>query len=194
MARKHFVMTRPPGLHVVDAVGQTKARDVRIRQGLTLLAGAVALELLVGQGSLRFYWTPLIVGLSYLAAAAAGGRSGGYWATACVLTGWGLAVVTIGTAQPQDVDVAGAYLLGAGAGATLGSLLPRARFDVSQPGLAATIAAAGLILALSPKVGALDEARTYALAIGLVGLLNVGMGVVGATTGRAEPPGAEPGP
>jgi hypothetical protein len=36
---------------------------------------------------LRFYWTPLILGITYLAAAAAGGRRGSYWATACVLVG-----------------------------------------------------------------------------------------------------------
>jgi len=48
------------------------AKSVRIRQALLLLAGALALELLIAQGSLRFYWTPLIIGITYLAAAAAG--------------------------------------------------------------------------------------------------------------------------
>lgn len=67
-------------------IGDTD-KGIRIRQALLLLAGALALELLVAQGSLRFYWTPLILGIAYLAAAAAGGRRGSYWATACVLVG-----------------------------------------------------------------------------------------------------------
>ena len=160
-----------------SALVAAKQRGVRLRQGLLLLAGGLALELLVAQGSLRFFWTPLILGLAYLAAAAAGGRTGGYWATACVLVGWGLSVVLIGETRPRDIDVAGAYLLGAGAGASVGALLTRAKLEVSQLGLCVTVAAAGLILALSPRApDVLDDARTYALALGAVGLVNVVLG------------------
>lgn len=166
-------------------MSEAKAPELRIRQGLLLVAGAVALELLVGRGSLRFYWTPLIVGLSYLAAAGVGGRAGGYWPTACVLSGWGLAVVLIGSVQPRDIDLAGAYLFGAGVGAAAGSLLSRARFDVSPLGLAVTVAAGGLILALSPSAGVLDDARTYALAIAAVGVVNVAAGVLGGRQRQA---------
>lgn len=179
-------MTRASGLGVVRAVDEARAPRVRVRQGLLLLTGALALELLVGQGPLHFYWTPLIVGLSYLAAAAVGGRTGGYWATACVLTGWGLAVVAIGSAHPQNIDLAGAYLFGAGAGALAGSLLPRARFDVSQVGVAATVAASGLVLGLSPRASTLDDARTYALAIGAVGVINIALGAFGARRRQTE--------
>ncbi len=167
-------------------MANSKAYDVRIRQGLALLVGAVALELLVGQDVLRFYWTPLVLGLSYLVAAAVGGRAGGHWATACILSGWGVAVVAIGLAQSQHIDVAGAYLFGAGAGASAGSLLPRAGFEVSQLGLAATIVGAGLILALSPRADLLTDAQTYALAIGAVGLFNVGLGVIGGSRTQVE--------
>ena len=45
-------------------------------------------------------------------------------------------------------------------------------------GLAATVAAAGLFLALSPAwPEVLDDSRTYAALIGLVGLVNVGLGL-----------------
>jgi len=47
-----------------------------------------------------------------MAAAAAGGRRGSYRATACVLVGWGLAVVYLGAVKPADIDPAGAYLVG----------------------------------------------------------------------------------
>ena len=153
-------------------------KSVRIRQALLLLAGALALELLVAQGSLRFYWTPLILGITYLAAAAAGGRRGSYWATACVLVGWGLAVVYVGATKPTDIDTAGAYLVGAGLGAVAGTLLARRRFDVSPLGLGATAAAAGLILAISPRAPELlYDARTFALAIAAVGLVNLALAV-----------------
>ncbi len=154
------------------------AKSVRLRQALLLLAGALALELLVAHGSLRFYWTPLILGITYLAAAAAGGRRGSYWATACVLMGWGLAVVYVGETKPTDIDPAGAYLVGAGLGAVAGTILARQHFDVSPLGLGATAAAAGLILAISPRApDLLYDARTFALVIAAVGLVNLALAV-----------------
>ena len=153
------------------------ASGLRIRQGILLLAGALALVLLVAGGTLDFFWTPLIIGLTYLAAAAAGGREGSYWATACVLTGWGLGVVFIGEVRPADIDLTGTYLFGAGLGAVAGLLLARSGFEVSDMGLAATVAAAGLLLALSPAwPEVFDDSRTYAALIGGVGLLNVALG------------------
>ncbi len=154
-------------------------KGIRIRQALLLLAGALALELLVAQGVLQFYWTPLVLGIAYLAAASAGGRGGSYWATACVLVGWGLAVVYLGAVKPTDVDPAGAYLVGAGLGAVAGVLLARQRFDVSPLGLGATVAAAGLILAISPRApDLLYDASTFALAVGFVGLVNLALAVI----------------
>lgn len=156
-----------------------KPHAMRIRQGLILLAGAVALVLLV-DGVVAFFWTPLILGLTYLAAAGAGGRAGGYWATACVLTGWGLGVVISGEATLTDIDTSGVYLLGAGLGAVVGILLARADFAVSDLGLTATVAAAGLILAISPAFAdVLYDERTFAIALALVGLTNVGLGAMG---------------
>ncbi len=161
-----MVAETPPGL--------------RVRQGLLLLAGALALDLLVAEGGLRFFWTPLILGLSYLAAAAVGGRRGSYWATALVLTGWGAVVVLIGETRPTNIDPSGAYLVGAGLGILAGQLLARTGFAVSAIGLSATAAAAGLVLALSPTSSALVDARTFAIALGVVGILNVVLGAVAA--------------
>ena len=154
--------------------------DLRLRQGLVLLAGAVLFAILVGPDGDRFYLVPLGVGLIYLAAAAAGGRDGGYWATALVLVGWGAAVVWVREGSP-DLDTAGLYLLGAGLGATVGVLLARRGFAVDPLGLAVTIALGGLLLAFArrwPEV--IEEARTYALLVGLVGLFNVAAGALRA--------------
>lgn len=150
-----------------------KAPGVRLNQAILLLAGALFLVFIVAPDDERFYWTPLTIGLAYLGAAVAGGRHGGHWATACALTGWGAAVVLAGAARP-DLDVSGLYLVGAGMGIVAGLLLQRAGFDVSTTGLAGTIAVAGLILALTTQApGLLDEARTYAAAMGLIAIVNI---------------------
>jgi len=110
--------------------------------------------------------------------AAAGGRRGSYWATACVLMGWGLAVVYVGETKPTDIDPAGAYLVGAGLGAVAGTIVARQHFDVSPLGLGATAAAAGLILAISPRApDLLYDTRTFALVIAAVGLVNLALAV-----------------
>jgi hypothetical protein len=153
-----------------------RSPDLRLRQGLVLLAGAVLFAILVGPDADNFYLVPLGVGLIYLAAAAAGGRDGGYWATAVVLVGWGLAVVWVREGNP-DLDTAGLYLLGAGLGAIAGVLLARRGFAVDPLGLATTVALAGLVLAFAAQWSeVLEDARTYALLVGLVGLVNVAIG------------------
>jgi hypothetical protein len=165
-----------------------RSPDLRLRQGLVLLAGAVLFAILVGPDADNFYLVPLGVGLIYLAAAAAGGRDGGYWATAVVLVGWGLAVVWVREGNP-DLDTAGLYLLGAGLGAIAGVLLARRGFAVDPLGLATTVALAGLVLAFAAQWSeVLEDARTYALLVGLVGLVNVAIGGAGGR-GRGTPAG-----
>jgi hypothetical protein len=73
-----------------------------------------------------------------------------------------------------DLDTAGLYLAGAGLGATTGALLARRGFAVDPLGAAATIAVAGLLLALSqPWPDVFRDARTYAVLVGAVGAANV---------------------
>lgn len=159
--------------------------SLRLRQGLAMLGGAVVFAVIVGPGAERFYLTPLGIGLVYLLVAAVGGRRGGYWATATVLVGWGAAVVWARQGRP-DLDIAGLYLAGAGVGALAGALLSRRGFAVSPIGLAATVTLAGLFLAAAAQwPEALEEARTYALVVGVVGLANAVAGALGA--GSAEP-------
>jgi hypothetical protein len=170
MPSKH---TAPPG-----PASPTRTPGNRVIQGALLGGGALVLALTAGADRLPFYWTPLILGLSYLVAAIVDGPRGGYWATALGLTGWGLAVVYMGEARPPDIDPAGAYLVGAGLAGVAAALLSGRGFVISPLGLAATIAAGGLVLALTPRAaGTLDDATTYAVALGVVGVLNVAGGV-----------------
>ncbi len=151
----------------------SKAPDTRVYQAISLLAGALFLAIVVAPDDSRFYWTPLTLGLAYLGAAIAGGRDGGHWATACALTGWGLAVVYAGAVRP-DLDTAGLYLVGAGLGVTTGLLLQRAGFAVDALGLAITVTAAGAVLALTAQAGdVLGDARFYAAAVAAVAVINV---------------------
>lgn len=155
----------------------TKPPEVRLNQAVAMLVGAVFLVIVVAPDPARFYWTPLTLGLAYLGAAIVGGRDGGHWATACALTGWGLAVVFAGAARP-DLDIAGLYLVGAGLGMTAGLLLQRTGVTVDALGLAVTVLVAGLILAFTTKAtGFLDDARTYAVALGAVAVTNIALAV-----------------
>jgi hypothetical protein len=154
-----------------------KSADVRLLQAGAFLLGALALETLVERGSTPFYWTPLIIGLSYLGAAILGGRTGGHWPTACVLVGWGAVVAWAGRTRPEGVDLAGAYLAGGGAGVIVAGVLLRRGFKIDVTGLGAAAVGAGLVLALASRHDGLVEARTFAIALAVLALVNVALGL-----------------
>lgn len=137
-----------------------------------LVAGGALLYVLVEVGDLGFHWTPLLIGLAYLVAAAIGGKPGSYWATACVITAWGAAAALLGE-RSVDVTPEGAYLLAAGIGATAAALLGRGGYAVDALGIAASVLAAGLLLALVTRVDALGRASTYAAALAVIGLIRL---------------------
>lgn len=158
----------------------------RITQAAALLTGGLVLVVVIHPDGARFFWTPLVLGLSYLAAAAAGGRSGGHWATACVLTGWGAAVALAFTVRP-GLDIAGLYLAGAGLGALAGLLIARTGYAVSPMGLAGTITVGGLVLAFTTQApGLLGDARTYAAGLAAVALANLALGGRDLIVGRDD--------
>ena len=152
-------------------------------QGAPLVAGAIVLYLLVELGDARFYWTPLIVGLAYLAAAAVGGPRGSYWATATVITAWGAGVVLL-TEVDTGVGTAPGYLLAIGAGALVAALLERRGFAVDALGVAGSVLLAGAFFALQPR-DPFGDAWFYAAALGLVGLIRLAVGRTDARTGSS---------
>ena len=174
----------PAGVGLRPTLISDRGPDLRLRQGIVLLVGSLAFGLIVGRGPDTFFWTPLGIGLVYLAASLAGGRDGGYWAGALVLCGWGAAVAYAREAQP-DLDIAGLYLAGAGIGASLAVAARRAGVKADPLGATLTVAVAGVILAFSGEWSELLEARTYALFVGGVGLVNV----VWAMVARPSSPG-----
>ena len=120
----------------------------RRRRGLALLLGAVAVVLLVGEGRpLGFLWLPLVTGLVYLLAAAAGGLDGDLWGPALVVTGFGAGVgLTVG--GPLGGELFSPVVLTAvGAGAVLAMLVPR----VSGMSVAAAVLLSGVFFLLSER-------------------------------------------
>ena len=135
--------------------------------------GAIVIVVVVGGSGSGFYWTPLSLGLVYLAGAISGGPRGSYWATAVVLVGWGTAVVVVRQFSP-DLNTSGLYLVGAGLGATVGMLLARRGFAVDPLGAAITVLIGGVLLTLEARYsGVLADARFYAALLGIVGLVNL---------------------
>lgn len=159
----------------------------RVRHGVLLIGGAVMLEALVARGPLEFFWTPLLLGIAYLAAALAGGRHGSYWATAPILVGWGGVVVWLNELRP-DVSGPAAYAFGMGLGVLLAGMAARAGQRVEVLGCGVTAAAAGLAFMLEPQVDALGQATTYAEVLVVVGLANL---VFAAVEVRRGKPGAD---
>lgn len=82
----------------------------------------------------------------------------------------------LGAVKPADIDAGGGYLLGAGLGAVVGVLLARQRFDVSPLGPGGTVTAAGFTLVILPRApDLLFDARTFAVALALVGVVNLAL-------------------
>lgn len=166
-------------------------RRVRIGRGSALLAGAVVYALLV-YGPLEFLWTPLLLGLAYLGAAAAGGRRGGLWATALVLTGWGLLVV-VSNKLEVGVSTADGYLIGVGAAALVGGLLARSGFSVDLIGIGGTALIAGVAHSFAGEpVAALVEPWPYVALLAVVGTVNLALALAPRSSAAPAPTRTDP--
>jgi len=75
-------------------------------------------------GPVPFYFTPLVLGLTYLAAAATTGRQGTLWRPGCVITLWGVAVA-LEFSHTTHADFTSVAVTALGAGATIAALLRR---------------------------------------------------------------------
>lgn len=116
----------------------------RIR-ALVILAGALTLLLLVKGADVRFYWVPVVLGLTYLAAAAAGRSRGPLWAPGWVLTVVGLAEAAwFHAGRPADsFEFAELTLLAAGTGAVLAVAMSVLRVQVSAMSVAMAVLLTG---------------------------------------------------
>ncbi len=125
-----------------------------------LVAGAVLLVLLVGDGRpLSYLWLPLVSGLVYLAAAAVGGRDGELWGPGLVVTGFGLGVVLTVDGPLGGALFSPVVLTTVGLGAVVAMLLPRLGVAVDGLSVAAAVLLSGVFFLLSER-GATDVFRS----------------------------------
>lgn len=142
----------------------------RRRVGFGLLGAAVLVW--VGGEALGFDWVPLLAGIGYLVAAWLGGPKEGPWGPACVLIGWGLAVVAVREGWVERPE-APMFLVGVGAGLVAAALLRERGHQIGLGGTAAAVVVGGLAYLFVGDVEALGEATTYAVAIAAYGVLNL---------------------
>ncbi len=108
-----------------------------------------------------FYATPLILGLTYLAAAAMGGRDATLWAPGMIITVWGLSVVAL-LSDAVTGDFTAVTVTALGVGATAAALLGRFGFRVEPLAIGLSVLIAGLTqLMASFDVGVLVRGWFY---------------------------------
>lgn len=132
------------------------------------LVGALVVSLAVAPvGPLPFYTTPLILGLTYLAAAVVGGRRATLWAPGLIITAWGGAVVLV-FSHTLDADFTAVAVTSLGVGATAAALLGRAGVRVEAIAVALSVLLAGLTeLVASLGVTVLGQGWFYGALLGV---------------------------
>lgn len=169
-------------------------RSVRLGRAGALIGGAVVYAALV-YGPLEFFWTPLLLGLAYLAAAATGGRRGGLWSTGLVLAAWGIGVLLVTKFKIPGLSSADAYLMAAGAAALAGGLMAHKGFSVDLVGVGATAFLAGLLHAVAHQGNILTKPWFYVTLLAVVGAVNLVLAFApqprtGRSPSAADPRGA----
>ena len=146
---------------------------VRRRRGLVLLLAAASVLVLVGDDRpLGFVFLPLVTGVGYLLAAAAGGRDGDLWGPGLVVTGFGLGAVLSVEGPVGGRLFSPVVLTAVGAGAVLAMLLPRVGISVSGLSVASAVLLSGVFFLLT-ELQATDvfrEPLVYAALLALWGV------------------------
>lgn len=133
-----------------------------------VLAGALVLSLLLAPvGPVPFYFTPLVLGLTYTAAAFLGGRGGTLWAPAVIITFWGIAVA-LEFSHTTHADFTSVAVTALGAGATVAALLGRLGVRTEPLAIGLTVLGAGFFeLLASLGVGILGNGWFYGVLLGI---------------------------
>ena len=152
----------------------TSGPSARRRSGAVLLAGALLVSFVVAPGgTAKLYWMPIILGVSYLSAAAVGGKGSPHWAVGLILSSWGLAVLLLlrGT---WTTDFAGTAVMAIGVGLVLAALLPRVGIAVSPALLALPVLLIGVFEFLQAESSdVFSKGWLYGVILGLRGLYDL---------------------
>lgn len=111
---------------------------------IPILIGALVESFLLSPiGPKPFYLTPLVLGLTYLVAAATGGRKGTLWAPGLIITCWGIGVLLV-FSHTVAADFPSVSVTALGVGALLSATLPRIGIPVHPLSIAVPLFSAGL--------------------------------------------------
>lgn len=125
---------------------ERKGPGNHVRRGLVLLAGAVALFLLVQPvGFLPYFWLPVVVGVTFVVAAAVNGKQSPFWTAGLVVGAWGVGTVVNNNAGAHAGWTGALPLLLLGAGALVAAYLGSRGFstDVGAAGRAVVFLGVG---------------------------------------------------
>lgn len=179
---------KPPTRTAPHADASSSALTPRRVRGLALLVGgAVTALLLVPIGPVAFYYLPLVTGLTYLVAAALGGRTGALWAPGLIVTGFGVA--TWLTSPDGLVD--GQYsfplaIVGLGVGALLAAIAAEGGLMVGETSLALAILLTGVFVLAVFRIPELDKGWPFGLLLAGWGLWELRPGRAATETGTGK--------
>ncbi len=148
-------MTRATGTpDTADGSHATDDTSARRARGLALIAGAVLIVALIETETIPFYWFPVLTGLTYLAAAAAGRSRGTLWAPGFVITAVGLgAALWLRDGRAADsFQFLALAVMALGLGGVLAALLAQLRgFSVSAMSVSLSVLLFGVFALLEQQ-------------------------------------------
>ncbi len=134
------------------ADGDVNARRAR---GIALIVGAVLIVALIETEIIPFYWFPILTGLTYLAAAAAGCSRGTLWGPGFVITsvGLGAALWLRDGRMPDSFQFLALAVMALGLGGVLAALLAQVRgFSISAMSIAMPVLLFGVFALLEQQM------------------------------------------
>ena len=137
------------GSHAAD---DTSARRAR---GVALIVGALVIVALIETETIPFYWFPVLTGLTYLAAAAAGRSRGTLWGPGFVITSVGLAAALWlrDGRMPDSFQFLALAVMALGLGGVLAALLAQVRgFSISAMSVAMPVLLFGAFALLEQQM------------------------------------------
>lgn len=173
--------------HIADSSTPRHASGNRAARGVALLTGAALIAGLIELGPVPYYWFVLLVGLTYLAAAAVGRSRGPLWSPGLITTSVGAAIVAW-IRDGRSVDSYQFLALAAmalGLGGVLAALLAQWRgYQISAMGVALPVLLFGAFALLDQqRVDPVSGSTwVYVAALAAYGLVEVVRSRRAATT------------
>lgn len=133
---------------------------------VALVGGLVLAVAVAPVGPWPFYVTPLVIGCTYLLAAAVGGRQATFWGPGCVLTAWAVGVV-LEFSGVVTADFTAVTIVGLGVGGVIAALLSRLGIRIPALAVGLSVLGAGLTELLAALgVGVLGRGWFYGILFG----------------------------